>query len=190
MLWFAANFSIGAAFGIIHGFERVDAFWEAPDMDGVPIIGTYIIFVTRTIAAASLVGMIIYIVPRYHKQVAIVAAALVSAAAVGILGFILVQAANADPRHRSGKLVQTPSGHVQHYCWRNSRCVAGIWKSEKTNSRVACFLHESFEWNATSGCLFQCVVPLATYVFPGIVGCETRLSLGANASLAIRRVSG
>jgi len=97
MLWFAANFSIGAAFGIIHGFERVDAFWEAPDMYGVPIIGTYIIFVTRTIAAASLVGMIIYIVPRYHKQVAIVAAALVSAAAVGILGFILVQAANADP---------------------------------------------------------------------------------------------
>jgi hypothetical protein len=97
MLWFAANHSIGMAFGIIHGFERVDAFWEAPDMDGVPIIGTYIIFVTRTIAAASLVGVIIYIVPRYHKQVAIVAASLVSATAVGFLGFILVQAANADP---------------------------------------------------------------------------------------------
>ena len=97
MLWFAANHSIGMAFGFIHGFERVDAFWEAPDMDGVPIIGTYIIFVTRTIAAASLVGVIIYIVPRYHKQVAIVAASLVSAAAVGFLGFILVQAANADP---------------------------------------------------------------------------------------------
>jgi hypothetical protein len=97
ILWFAANHSIGIAFGIIHGFERVDAFWEAPDMDGVPIIGTYIIFVTRTIAAASLVGVIIYIVPRYHKQVAILAASLVSAAAVGFLGFILVQAANADP---------------------------------------------------------------------------------------------
>ena len=97
MLWFAANHSIGMAFGIIHGFERVDAFWEAPDMDGVPIIGTYIIFVTRTIAAASLVGVIIYIVPRYHKQVAIIAALLVSATAVGFLGFILIQAANADP---------------------------------------------------------------------------------------------
>ena len=97
MLWFAANHSIGIAFGIIHGFERVDAFWEAPDMDGVPIIGTYIIFITRTIAAASLVGVIIYIVPRYHKLVAIVAASLVSAAAVGFLGFVLVQAANADP---------------------------------------------------------------------------------------------
>ena len=59
MLWFAANHSIGMTFGIIHGFERVDAFWEAPDMDGVPIIGTYIIFVTRTVAAASLVGVII-----------------------------------------------------------------------------------------------------------------------------------
>jgi len=97
MLWFAANHAIGVAFGIIHGFERVDAFWEAPDMDGMPIIGTYIIFVTRTIAAASFVGVIIYIVPHYHKQVAIVAASLVSAAAVGLLGFILVEAANADP---------------------------------------------------------------------------------------------
>jgi len=96
MLWFAANHSIGMAFGIIHGFERVDAFWEAPDMDGVPIIGTYVIFVTRTIAAASLVGAIIYIVPRYHKQVAIVAASLVSAAAVGFLGFVLFQAGSAD----------------------------------------------------------------------------------------------
>jgi len=96
MLWFAANHSIGMAFGIIHGFERIDAFWEAPDMDGVPIIGTYVIFVTRTIAAASLVGAIIYIVPRYHKQVAIVAASLVSAAAVGFLGFVLFQAGSAD----------------------------------------------------------------------------------------------
>ena len=96
LLWFAANYSIGMAFGIIHGFERVDDFWEAPDMDGAPIIGTYMIVVTRAVAAASLVGMIIYIVPRHHKQVAIVAAALVSAAAVGFLGFILVQAANAE----------------------------------------------------------------------------------------------
>ncbi len=93
MLWFAANHSIGIAFGIIHGFERVDAFWEAPDMDGVPIIGTYIIFVTRTIAAASLVGVMIYIVPRYHKQVAIVVASLVSAAAIG---FLVFQVATAD----------------------------------------------------------------------------------------------
>jgi hypothetical protein len=96
ILWFAANYSIGMAFGIIHGFERVDSFWEAPDMDGVPVIGTYIIFVTRTIAAASLVGVMIYIVPRYHKQVAIVVASLVSAAAVGFLGFILFQVANSD----------------------------------------------------------------------------------------------
>ena len=96
MLWFAANHSVGTAFGIIHGFDRVDAFWEAPDMDGVPIIGTYMIFITRTISAASLVGVIIYIVPHYHKQVAIIAASLVSAAAVGFLGFILFEAATAD----------------------------------------------------------------------------------------------
>lgn len=92
MLWFSANFSIGKAFGIIHGFELVDSFWEAPDMDGMPIIGTYIMFVTRTIAAASLVGVTIYIVPRYHKQVAIVVASLVSAAAVVILLFQVMSA--------------------------------------------------------------------------------------------------
>ena len=92
MLWFAANFSVGRAFGIIHGFELVDSFWEAPDMDGMPIIGTYIMFVTRTIAAASLVGVTIYIVPRYHKQVAIVVASLVSAAAVVILSFQVTSA--------------------------------------------------------------------------------------------------
>jgi hypothetical protein len=96
MLWFAANYSIGTAFGIIHGFDRVDEFWDAPDMAGVPIIGTYIIFITRTISAASLVGAIIYIVPRYHKQVAIGAAALLSAAAAGILGFVMFQAATAE----------------------------------------------------------------------------------------------
>jgi hypothetical protein len=90
MLWFAANHSIGIAFGIIHGFERVDAFWEAPDMDGVPIIGTYIILVTKTVAAASLIGVIIYIVPHFHKQVAIVGAALVSVAAAAILVFQVV----------------------------------------------------------------------------------------------------
>lgn len=92
MLWFSANFSIGRAFGIIHGFELVDSFWEAPDMDGMPIIGTYIMFITRTIAAASLVGVTIYIVPRYHKQVAIVVASLVSAAAVVILLFQVMSA--------------------------------------------------------------------------------------------------
>ena len=97
MLWFAANYSIGMAFGIIHGFERVDSFWEAPDMDGMPIIGTYMMFVTRAIAAASLVGVMIYIVPSYHKQVAIVVASFVSVAAVGFLGFIWFQTAtNAD----------------------------------------------------------------------------------------------
>jgi len=61
-------------------------------MDGMPIIGTYIMFVTRTIAAASLVGVTIYIVPRYHKQVAIVVASLVSAAAVVILLFQIMSA--------------------------------------------------------------------------------------------------
>jgi hypothetical protein len=133
LLWFAANFSIGSAFGIIHGFERVDAFWEAPDMDGMPIIGTYIIFVTRTIAAASLVGMIIYIVPRYHKQVAIAAASIVSATAVGFFGFILVQAANAD-------LTIGPDGWYKHILDMLSiifGATAGAWLAYGNQKRRA-----------------------------------------------------
>ena len=97
MLWYAANHSIGTAFGIIHGFDRVDEFWESPDMDGVPIIGTYIIFITRTISAASFVSAIIYLVPSYRKQVAIIAASVVSIAAAGFLGFLLFEAATSDP---------------------------------------------------------------------------------------------
>ena len=76
-------------------------------MDGVPIIGTYIIFVTRTIAAASLVGMTIYLVPRHHKQVAIIAASVVSAAAIGFLGFVAVKVAN-------GELEFGPDGWYRH----------------------------------------------------------------------------
>ena len=133
MLWFAANHAIGVAFGIIHGFERVDAFWEAPDMDGMPIIGTYIIFVTRTIAAASFVGVIIYIVPHYHKQVAIVAASLVSAAAVGLLGFILVEAANADP-------TIGPDGWYRHILDMQSiilGAILGAWTAYGSQKRRA-----------------------------------------------------
>ena len=89
--WYAATFSIGMAFIVIHGKELVDALWGAPDMNGIPIIGTYIIFVTRMVAAASLVGMMLRIVPGYHRQVAIVVVSLVSATAVISLGFILFQ---------------------------------------------------------------------------------------------------
>lgn len=95
-LWFAANYSIGITFGFAHGFEVVDSFWEASDMNGMPISGTYIIIITRIVAAASLVAVIIYVVPGYHKQVAIIVTSLVSAAAIIFLGFILFQAGSAD----------------------------------------------------------------------------------------------
>ena len=94
--WFGANYSIGTTFGFAHGFEVVDEFWEAPDMNGMPISGTYIILITRIVAAAALVGVMVYVVPHYHKRVAIVAASLVSAAAVGFLGFVLFQSMSAD----------------------------------------------------------------------------------------------
>lgn len=89
--WYAATFSLGMAFSGLHGEELVDSLWAAPDMNGIPIIGTYIIFATRAVAAASLVGIILHIVPDYHKQVANIVVSLVSAAAVISLGFILFQ---------------------------------------------------------------------------------------------------
>ena len=94
--WFGANYSIGTTFGFAHGFEVVDEFWDAPDMNGMPISGTFIILVTRIVAAAALVGVMVYVVPHYHKRVAIVAASLVSAAAVGFWGFVLFPAVSAD----------------------------------------------------------------------------------------------
>jgi len=94
--WFGANYSIGTTFGFAHGFEVVDEFWDAPDMNGMPISGTYIILVTRIVAAAALVGVMVYVVPHYHKRVAIVVASFVSAAAIGFLGFVLFQAGTAD----------------------------------------------------------------------------------------------
>ena len=69
LAWFGANQTIEMAFGLLHGYDELDSFWEAPDMDGILIKGTYIIVITRIIAAASLVAVIIYMVPGYHKQV-------------------------------------------------------------------------------------------------------------------------
>lgn len=89
--WYAATFSLGMAFSALHGEELVDSLWAAPDMNGIPIIGTYIIFTTRMVAAASLVGIILRLVPGYHTQVANTVVALVSAAAVISLGVILFQ---------------------------------------------------------------------------------------------------
>lgn len=96
LAWFGANQTIEMAFGLIHGFEVLDAFWEAPDMNGMLITGTYIIVITRVVAAASLVAMTIYVVPQYHKQVATIVTALVSAAAIALLAFIWIEAFKAD----------------------------------------------------------------------------------------------
>ena len=96
ILWFVAHYAIGKTFGFFHGYDVLDSFWDAPDMDGMLIKGTYIIVITRIVAAASLVAVIIYIVPRYHKQVATVVTCVVSAAAVALLGYIWYQAFKAD----------------------------------------------------------------------------------------------
>ena len=131
MLWYAANHSIGTAFGIIHGFDRVDEFWESPDMDGVPIIGTYIIFITRTISAASFVGAIIYLVPSYRKQVAIITASVVCVATAGLLGFLLFEAATSDPG-------LSPDGWYKHILDMLSimfGATAGAWLARRSQRR-------------------------------------------------------
>ena len=96
LAWFGANHSVGMAFGFIHGYDVLDSFWEAPDMNGMLLKGTYIIAITRIVAAASLVTVILFMVPRYHKQVATVVTSLVAAAALGLLGFIWFEAFKAD----------------------------------------------------------------------------------------------
>jgi len=96
LAWFGANQTIEMAFGLIHGYEALDSFWQAPDMDGMLITGTYIIVITRIVAAASLVAVTIYMVPRYHKQVATIVTALVSAAAIGLLCFVWFEAFSAN----------------------------------------------------------------------------------------------
>ena len=92
--WFGANYSIGVTFGFLHGFDAVEEFWDSSDMNGMPYSGTYILLVTRIVAAAALVGMTVYLVPRYHKQVAIIMAALVSAAAAAFLSAVWFQSGN------------------------------------------------------------------------------------------------
>jgi hypothetical protein len=96
LAWFGANHSIEMTFGFVHGYDLLDSFWEAPDMDGMLIKGTYIILITRIVAAASFVAVIIYIVPRYHKQVALAVTSLVFAATIAFLAFIAYQAASAN----------------------------------------------------------------------------------------------
>ena len=101
-------------------------------MDGVPVIGTYIIFVTRAIAAASLVGMVIFMVPRHHKQVGIIVASLVSVAAVGFSAFRLFQIANSD-------LNIGPDGWYRHALEMFSiifGAIAGAWLANLNQRKV------------------------------------------------------
>ena len=77
-------FLLSFVFSIAHGFDAVAAFWAAPDMNGMPIAGTYIIFGTRAITAAVLVAVIAKIVPAHHRHVAVA-----SGCVVGVLSFVL-----------------------------------------------------------------------------------------------------
>lgn len=91
---FLAHLFAGITFGIGNGFEDVQKLLAATDMAGMPITGTFIIFFTRAITTAALVGALIYVVPNYKKQVAFAAVSIIIAFAVGLIGFVIYMSAS------------------------------------------------------------------------------------------------
>lgn len=65
------------SFGIAHGFDTVFDVLEATDMNGMPITGTYIVFVARASSSGVFMYATISFVPNYKKQVALILTAVV-----------------------------------------------------------------------------------------------------------------
>jgi hypothetical protein len=82
------------SFSIGHGFETVASFWGASDMNGMPISGSYIIFISRFVPTAVLVGIPSYMVPAFHKIVGVILATIVIVIALALLVFLLWSAWN------------------------------------------------------------------------------------------------
>lgn len=89
------HFLMTLGFSLGHGFETAASFWEASDMNGMPISGTYILFVTRATTAAAFVGVTAYIVPAFHKYVGIVFATVVALGSLVLLAYLARVAYNA-----------------------------------------------------------------------------------------------
>ena len=71
---FLAHLLCVLAFGIGHGFDTIFDFYEATDMAGMPISGTYILFVSRAVPAGAFLYTTIFVLPKYKKQIAVVLA--------------------------------------------------------------------------------------------------------------------
>ena len=68
---FLAHLLCVLAFGIGHGFDTIFDFYEATDMAGMPISGTYVLFVSRAVPAGVFLYTTIFVLPKYKKQIAV-----------------------------------------------------------------------------------------------------------------------
>ena len=91
----AASFAVHmlSVFGFSwgHGFEEVAALWNSSDMAGMPISGTYIIFVTRLAAAAALVVGTVWVIPSHNKKAGTTLAIVISVISLALLIFLIYQ---------------------------------------------------------------------------------------------------
>ena len=88
----AASFAVHmlSVFGFSwgHGFEEVAKLWNSSDMAGMPISGTYIIFVSRLAAAAALIIGTVWVIPNYNKKIATALAIVVSIISLALLIYL------------------------------------------------------------------------------------------------------
>ena len=66
--------------GLAHGFDMVLAFWDSTDMEGMPIVGTYIMFTTRSLSVGAHFHVATRVAPNHKKKLGKVLAIL------GIIG--------------------------------------------------------------------------------------------------------
>lgn len=85
---FAAHMALGFMFSLGHGFETVGRFWASPDMAGMPISGTYIMFVSRLATGVAFLYVTIALIPNYKKQAAVVLVVVLSLVVVGGLIYL------------------------------------------------------------------------------------------------------
>lgn len=70
-------------FGLVHGFETVYGFYDSPGMAGMPVRGTFILFITRIATAAILLYTTIVLVPNHKRQVGFILVAVLSMLSIG-----------------------------------------------------------------------------------------------------------
>ena len=72
-------------FGIFEdiGVEGAFSLIESRDMDGKPILGTFIVFSARFSSTAAFMATTVFLVPKYKKQIAVVLGILVIIGSIG-----------------------------------------------------------------------------------------------------------